>query len=117
MPPHSRKRQHQNTHSAAQEQALLALNDRDSALRLYLELERALKQELDTLPQAALRELYRTLKFQLFNPKSASQDAAGLRVAKSATMNRYEMAANCSGEYGISCSSHHDNTPTDPLET
>ena len=46
--------------------ACLAFNDRAGALRLYRELERALREELDTSPQAPLRELYESL---LHDPK------------------------------------------------
>lgn len=42
-------------------QACLAFNDRAGAVRLYRELERTLREELNTTPQAALRELYRSL--------------------------------------------------------
>lgn len=41
--------------------ACLAFNDRAGALRLYHELERALREELNTAPQAALQELYQTI--------------------------------------------------------
>lgn len=41
--------------------AYLAFNDRAGAVRLYRELERTLREELDTTPQAALRELYESV--------------------------------------------------------
>lgn len=41
--------------------ACLAFNDRAGAIRLYRELERTLREELNTAPQAALRELYESL--------------------------------------------------------
>lgn len=41
--------------------ACLAFNDRAGAIRLYRELERTLREELNTTPQAALRELYESL--------------------------------------------------------
>lgn len=41
--------------------ACLAFQDRAGALRLYRELERTLREELGTVPQAALRELYESL--------------------------------------------------------
>ncbi|MBI5032929.1 MAG: hypothetical protein HZB51_20605 [Chloroflexi bacterium] len=42
-------------------QACLAFNDRAGALHLYRELERTLREELNTMPQAALRELYESV--------------------------------------------------------
>ena len=41
--------------------ACLALDDRAGALRLYHDLERALRQDLDLAPQAELRQLYQSL--------------------------------------------------------
>lgn len=41
--------------------ACLAFNNRAGALRLYCELERTLREELNTAPQAALQELYESL--------------------------------------------------------
>ena len=41
--------------------ACLALDDRAGALRLYRDLEQALCQNLDLIPQAELRQLYQTL--------------------------------------------------------
>lgn len=41
--------------------ACLAFNDRAGAARLYLELERTLREELNTTPQAELRELYQAV--------------------------------------------------------
>jgi DNA-binding SARP family transcriptional activator len=41
--------------------ACLAFNDRAGAIRLYRELERTLREELNTVPQAALRKLYESL--------------------------------------------------------
>lgn len=41
--------------------AYLMCNDRAGALRLYQELERTLREELNTTPQAQLRELYESL--------------------------------------------------------
>jgi len=42
-------------------QAYLALGDRASALRLYKDLERTLREELNTAPQPSLQRLYRDL--------------------------------------------------------
>jgi DNA-binding SARP family transcriptional activator len=41
--------------------ACLAFNDRAGALRLYRDLERTLREELNATPQAALRELYQAV--------------------------------------------------------
>jgi len=41
--------------------ACVALNDLAGARRLYLKLEKALREELDTAPQAELQDLYRSL--------------------------------------------------------
>ncbi len=42
-------------------QAYAALGDRASAIRLYQNLERALREELDAVPQATLTQLYKSL--------------------------------------------------------
>jgi DNA-binding SARP family transcriptional activator len=41
--------------------ACLAFNDRAGAVRLYRQLERTLREELNTVPQAELRALYQSL--------------------------------------------------------
>ena len=41
--------------------AYLAFNDRAGAVRLYRQLERTLREELNTVPQAELRALYQSL--------------------------------------------------------
>lgn len=42
-------------------QACLVFNDRAGAVRLYRELERTLREDLNTVPQATLRELYKSV--------------------------------------------------------
>jgi DNA-binding SARP family transcriptional activator len=42
--------------------ACLALDDRSGALRLYRDLEQALRRDLDLVPQAELRKLCESLR-------------------------------------------------------